>query len=121
MNLVYYHLNSENQGVFPRLKSLVPPISEVDKPITIYGQNLKKKDVNRLIAINHRLIEPESIISWNENAVKFKIPPTSSSIESDQGSVWVSLFVDGIESNVLPLQVIRSPSLPTVNTENIDA
>jgi hypothetical protein len=121
MNLVSEHLNSENQGVFPRLKSLVPPISEVDKPITIYGQNLKKKDVNRLIAINHRLIEPESIISWNENAVKFKIPPTSSSIESDQGSVWVSLFVDGIESNVLPLQVIRSPSLPTVNTENIDA
>lgn len=120
MNLVSEHLNSENQGVFPRLKSLVPPISEVDKPITIYGQNLKKKDVNRLIAINHRLIEPESIISWNENAVKFKIPPTSSNIESDQGSVWVSLFVDGIESNVLPLQVIRSPSFPTINSENVD-
>lgn len=122
MNLVSEHLNSENQGVFPRLKSLVPPISEVDKPITIYGQNLKKKDTNRLIAINHRLIEPESIISWNENVVKFKIPSTFSSIRSEQGSVWVSLFVDGIESNVLPLQVIRSSSLPTtVNTENIDA
>ncbi|NMF60865.1 IPT/TIG domain-containing protein [Pseudanabaena yagii] len=120
MNLVSEHLNSENQGVFPRLKSLVPPISEVDKPITIYGQNLKKKDANRLIAINHRLIELESIISWNENVVKFKLPSTFSSIDSEQESVWVSLFVDGIESNVLPLQVIRSPSLPTVRSENID-
>jgi hypothetical protein len=120
MDLVSEHLNSENQGVFPRLKSLVPPISEVDKTITIYGQNLKKKDANRLIAINHRLIEPESIISWNENAVKFKIPSTSSSIGTEQGSVWVSLFVDGIESNVLPLQVIKNPSLPIIKPDNID-
>ena len=120
MNLVSEHLNSENQGVFPRLKSLVPPISEVEKPITIYGQNLKKEHVNRLIAINHRLIEPEAIISWKENAVKFKIPSTFSSNGNEYESVWVSLFVDGIESNVLPLQILRSPSLSTIKPDNID-
>ncbi|CAN1213349.1 hypothetical protein TUMEXPCC7403_24300 [Tumidithrix helvetica PCC 7403] len=121
MNLVSEHLNSENQGIFPRLSSLVPPVSEVEKVITIYGQNLKKRDTtNRLVAINHRLIDSEAITSWNENTVKFKLPSKIPSIGTEHGSVWVSLFVDGTESNVLPLQVLRNPSPPTLNLENND-
>jgi len=117
MNLVSEHLNSDNQGVFPRLKSLVPSITEIGKPITIYGQNLMQKNPNRLIAINHKLIKPDTIISWNENTVKFTLPPESLSIDAENKSVWVSLFVDGIESNVLPLQVLKDSTHIDVNPD----
>jgi hypothetical protein len=114
MNLVSEHLNSDNQGIFPRINSVVPLISEVGNVITVYGQNLKKRDAtNRLVAINHRLIDSEIITDWNETVVKFKLTPqVLKNLDSEQRSVWISLFVDGIESNVIPLQILNNSSTP---------
>jgi hypothetical protein len=54
------------------------------------------------VALNHRPINmKDQQISWDTEQVTFKLPE---GIES--GTIWVSLYVDGMETNALPFQVI---------------
>jgi hypothetical protein len=56
-----------------------------------------------IIALNHRPINvKDQQISWDTERVTFKLPEGI-----EVGTVWVSLYVDGMETNALPFLVIE--------------
>jgi hypothetical protein len=52
-------------------------------------------------------------ISWDTEQVTFKLPE---GIES--GTIWVSLYVDGMETNALPFQVIDQAAAEGAQNDN---
>ena len=69
-----------------------------------------------MVAINHNPIEGKYISAWEEEHVRFKLPADMlkiSTINSNDvplnETVWISLYIDGLETNALPFHVIQGP------------
>jgi hypothetical protein len=88
----------------PHIDELKPTTGKPGTSVEIRGKNLfsNRPDVKNhevLLAINHTPSTVEGL-KWGKNTVHFKIPALKES-----GTVWISLIVDGIETNALPFHV----------------
>lgn len=119
MRLVEVYTEQGAQRVVTRMNDLSPASATVGTPITIHGQHLqgdssqKKgisgligKGISGLIAINHSPIEAKGV-SWKNHEVTFELPEELPGLRKGEDTVWVSLFVDGMETNSLPLHVVK--------------
>lgn len=112
MNLVAVYTEEGRQRVVTRINNLSPAAGEASTHITVHGQHLQgdsseKKVLEGMIAINHTPIQSD-IIFWKEEAVKFKLPTKVPGLGDGSGTIWVSLLIDGMETNALPFHVMRN-------------
>jgi hypothetical protein len=112
MNMVTAYTKEGSQRIVTRIHSLFPAAGEVGTKITIHGQHLTgeanpKGGHTGLIAINHSPVHAEDI-SWRQHEVSFRLPSEIPGLGSGEGTAWVSLFVDGMETNALPYHVVAS-------------
>ena len=78
------------------------------------GQYLKVDDGQKqdpkgkiLVAINHIRIDA-IITSWEKDHVTFNLPEGKlPGLEKDTGLIWISLIVDGVETNAVPFEVTK--------------
>jgi HEAT repeat protein len=112
MNLVAVYTEEGGQRLVTRINKLSPAAGEAGEVVTIHGQHLQgdgsqKKDRTGMIAVNHTPIEAEDV-TWDEHEVKFRLPPEPPGLETgDDGTIWVSMFVDGLETNALPFHMAK--------------
>ena len=109
MNLVAVYTQDRGQRIVTRLNNLLPASGGAGATVTVIGQHLRgdsseKKDGAGMIAINHVPINATDL-SWNDHEVKFKLPTTFTN--QRESTVWISLFVDGMETNSLPFHLIN--------------
>jgi hypothetical protein len=114
MNLVAVYTEEGGQRVVTRINKLSPAVGKLGSAITISGQHLcgdssQKREQRGVIAINHTPVEVSNL-SWNEHEIKFKLPETLDHLGSETGVLWVSLFVDGLETNALPFHLLKEVS-----------
>ncbi|MGK7873156.1 MAG: IPT/TIG domain-containing protein [Xenococcaceae cyanobacterium] len=114
MNLVSVYTEEGSQRIVTRINNLLPPVGALEDTITIFGQHLQgdssqKKERTGIIAINHTPIRAENV-SWNSNEVKFKLPSKIPQLDTQEGTIWVSLLIDGMETNSLPFHVVNQSS-----------
>lgn len=112
MNMVTAYTKEGSQRIVTRIHSLFPAAGQVGTKITIHGQHLTgeanpKGKHTGLIAINHSPVHAEDI-SWRQHEVSFRLPSEMPGLGSGGGTAWVSLFVDGMETNALPYHVVAS-------------
>ena len=71
------------------------------------GQSTRaRKDTsNGLVAVNYVPIAGEAP-SWDENVVMLELPAGMLG-EPLQETVWISLFVEGMETNALPYNIVK--------------
>jgi len=115
MSLVSIHTVEEEPRLVTRLNRLEPVGGEAGKEITIriYGQNLlgdspQKKEREGMVAINHVPVH-QAGMRWTEREVAFRLPGETSASAPDR-TAWISLFVDGMETNALPFHLVRKGS-----------
>ncbi len=111
MNVVAVYTEEGRQRVVTRLHALSPASGESGSSITVLGQFLKgdesqKKSPEGMIAINHVPVKAEDV-AWSEHQVKFRLPASLPGLESGIGIVWLSLLIDGMETNSLPFHVMK--------------
>lgn len=125
MKLVSIHTEEGGQRLVTRLNKLEPAAGEMDCLVTIFGQHLLGDETQKsastrglslnqgeifkgIVAINHTPIDGGRT-EWKSNQVEFKLPKSINGKPLGE-TVWVSLFVDGMETNALPFRVINSES-----------
>jgi hypothetical protein len=131
MQLVQTHTEEGNPRVLTRLIRIAPASQQLGGRITIYGLHLNGDEteqpnpvnltsVNRriddirgnanskgMIALNHTPIQASNV-RWTNEYVSFQLPSSLSNAQGTDVTVWVSLFVDGMETNALPLHVVTN-------------
>ena len=63
-----------------------------------------------MVAIDHIPISAGDISSWDEGSVRFVLPAELHGSALSE-TVWISLFVDGMETNALPFHVVQETSV----------
>jgi hypothetical protein len=147
MSLVSIFTEEGKQRLVTRINNIDPVAGRVGSTeITIYGQYLEgdtsqdKGEVTPtgvrqatkffprgsgkqtklpagMVAIDHKPINTEEISSWDEQMVRFVLPERLHGSLLNE-TVWISLFVDGMETNALPFHVVQeSPSGGTNGAE----
>jgi HEAT repeat protein len=111
MNLVATYTQDRGQRIVTRINSLSPAAGDTGGEVTVHGQYLfgdngDKKGRGGIVAVNHTPIKTPDI-SWKERKVKFKLPAALPGLDGQSGTVWLSLFVDGMETNALPFYAVR--------------
>lgn len=110
MNLVAVYTEEGQQRIVTRINALSPAAGDKGITVTIYGQHLQgdgteKKDKAGIIAINHTPVQADDVI-WKIDTVKFNLPQKIPGLDGNNGTVWISLLIDGMETNALPFNVV---------------
>jgi hypothetical protein len=112
MRQVSLHTEENEPRLVTRINRLEPAGGEAreDTPITIYGQNLlgdakHKADREGMVAINHIPV-PDNGTAWTERQVTFRLPKGIGPGGAE--AIWISLFVDGMETNALPFHLMKT-------------
>jgi len=108
MELVSIYTEEGGQRLVTRLNSLSPASGVPGSQINLFGQHLlgdnsQKKERAGLVAIDHKPIDPQNL-SWKGHTVSFDLPME---VSEGEDTVWISLYVDGIETNALPFKPIH--------------
>jgi hypothetical protein len=98
------------QRVISRIYDLTPAAGPPSSMVTIHGQHLagdktEKKEDTGILAIDHKPVRAENL-EWKDQKVSFKLPNGFNGDEAFDGTIWISLLVDGMETNALPFNVI---------------
>lgn len=111
MNQVSVYTKVGQPRVISRIYDVSPAACPTNSMVTVYGQNLtgdktEKKKETGILFIDHKPIKVEKL-DWKDQEVSFKLPEKINGIEKFIGLVWISLLVDGMETNALPFNVIE--------------
>jgi hypothetical protein len=111
MNLVAIYTLEGGQRVVTRINTIEPAVTEPDRLVTVAGQYLHgdtstKKATTGMVAINHLPVKVADM-AWTDRDVKLKVPASVLEDGVNAKTIWISLFVDGMETNALPLHVVR--------------
>jgi len=118
----------EGEQRITRISSLSPVSDQAGKQVTIHGQHLNgdspqqpgglaqlspqasqtKNGHSHKIFVNHKPIDIAKTLYWTENAVHFELPTQLPDLVGDEGVIWLSLSVDGMETNALPFLVVKN-------------
>jgi hypothetical protein len=108
MNLVSTYTKEREPRLVTRIDRLEPGTGQAGLEIAVHGQYLMGDGQTTgaagrggMVAIDHVPIDAgQEPGDWQANVVKFSLPDSF-----QPGTVWVSLFVNGMETNALPFQV----------------
>jgi hypothetical protein len=108
MNLVAVYTQDRGQRIVTRINGLAPAAGRVGSVVTIAGQQLYgdtggKNGQRGIIAVDHKPINSDDV-AWNDREVKFKL--SENSVANHDSTIWISLFVDGMETNALPFHLV---------------
>jgi hypothetical protein len=111
MNLVAVYTEEGRQRLVTRINNLSPAAGDANSQIIVHGQHLhgdssQKKDQAGIIAINHTPIQPVNL-SWKDDTVRFQLPSNAPGLQGGAGTIWVSLLIDGMETNSLPFHLLN--------------
>ncbi len=116
MSQVATYTEEGGQLFIPHLKKITPVVGKFGEPLSVYGVNLKRETgeknngVNILtLSINHVPVLTKDI-SREKEEFKLTLPAKENlpgDIKIENGSIWISLVVDGLETNALPFRVIE--------------
>jgi hypothetical protein len=110
MNLVAVYTEEGRQRVVTRINSISPAAGKIGSKVVIHGYHLqgnsdqKKKQRSGTIAINHKPIDAQ-VVTWTDDQVNFTLASPLPGLEGNTGTVWISLSIDGLETNALPFYV----------------
>ncbi|MBX3060413.1 MAG: hypothetical protein KF770_28475 [Anaerolineae bacterium] len=119
MQLVETYTETSSPRLVTRLTNISPVAAEVKREgsseVTIYGQYLQgdgsnKKEKAGILALNHVPIGAK-VSKWEDDKVVFHLRQEDMQVIANgrvPDSVLVSLIVDGMETNSLPLRVIHT-------------
>jgi hypothetical protein len=110
MNQVSVHTKVGQQRVISRIYDLKPAAGSAGGKVVVYGQHLlgdktEKKVDTGILAINHKPIKAEDL-KWKDQEVSFTLPQKNNGNENMNETIWISLLVDGMETNALPFHVL---------------
>lgn len=80
--------------------------------MVIAGQHLKgdstrRRDSRGMVKVNHVPIEPTTV-EWEDHRLSLVLPD---SVQADEDvTLWLSLMVDGMETNALPFHLVAPAS-----------
>jgi hypothetical protein len=116
MDLVTRYADEEHAPAGSRISRLVPAAGPPGTVVSVYGTGLKPVRPRRarrpsFVAVDHAPVSVDGA-SWSESLVRFALPPVAQSA-FDGGGVWISLVVDGEETNALPFRLV--PPAPQAN------
>jgi HEAT repeat protein len=109
MDLVARYAEEGRAQPTPRITSVVPSAAAPGTVVAIYGTGLGARGRGSregVVALNHALtgVRP---FEYNDTVVRFTLP---SVVAIDGDTAWLSLVVDGIETNALPFKLLREPT-----------
>lgn len=111
MNQVSVYTKVGQQRVISRIYDLSPAAGPSGSTVIVHGQHLtgdktEKKEKTGILIVDHKPIKAEKL-NWKDQEVSFKLPNKINGAEKFNGTVWISLLVDGMETNALPFHVIE--------------
>jgi hypothetical protein len=117
MNVIAMYTEEGRQRVFAHINTVLPGSGAPGTEIKVMGQYLKVDDGQKrdhkgkiMVAINHKRTDAD-ITSWEKDQVKFKLKKEDLPLlDKGQGPVWISLLVDGMETNAVPFELIEKVS-----------
>jgi HEAT repeat protein len=116
MDLVSRYAEEGATTAVPRLSGIFPTSAGDGARITLRGASLKPPGRNGtrpgIVAVDHMPLATINAL-WEEDRVEFDLPPRAAELAGHAGTVWVTVLVDGNESNALPLTLL--PALPSGN------
>jgi hypothetical protein len=119
LDQVAVYTDEGRQILVPHITSLSPVVGKPGTTIVIYGQYLMTdlgngKDRQKVaVAINHIPITANDL-SKERNIVEFQLPNTlPAGFNGEMNTLWVSLVINGRETNSLPFQLTPDPSEPS--------
>jgi len=115
MRQVAIHTEASEPRLVTRLTRLDPVAATFPGVVTLYGQNLlgdsaQKAERGGIIAFDHVPLQVK-IQSWREGYVRIELPELDqmNGVDLDKGKLMLSLFVDGMETNAVPLHLLKEP------------
>ena len=111
MSLVAIYTEEGGQRLVTRVHKLSPAAGPLGETVVLYGQHLQgdssqKKERGGLVAVNHTPIQARGV-DWGDHTVQFELPEDLPGLADGQGTIWISLLVDGMETNSLPFHVVN--------------
>ena len=109
MDLVARYAEDGAVSPVPRLSGIFPASAGDGARITLRGHSLKPPGRTSarsgIVAVDHMPIATIGAL-WEEDRVEFDLPPQAMATAGHGGTVWVTVLVNGLESNALPLTLI---------------
>jgi hypothetical protein len=117
MDLVATYADHDAVQVTPTIISILPGAASDGARIRVGGEWLSggrsvRRSAGGEVYFDHRPI-PVEVVKWTDKEVKIRLPndiSRSASITSGSSTIWLSLAVNGKETNALPLQLSTSPA-----------
>jgi len=111
MNQVSVYTKVGRQRILSRIYDLSPAAGSAGSNVIIHGQHMTgdktdKKENTGILVIDHKPIKAENL-KWSDQEVSFKLPQKVNATEKMNETIWISLFIDGMETNALPFHVIE--------------
>lgn len=130
MSQVATYTDEGREVIVPHLTHLSPMVGKAGDTVHVYGNHLKmngrtKEATGQIaISINHipfKALDPPE----KKDAVSFELPAEMpAGLNLANGNVWISLVINGVETNALPFSVLEangqsesSEEVSTVPTE----
>jgi hypothetical protein len=118
--LVETYTETSGPRIVTRLHKITPVAASIagkGDEVTIHGQylfgdDMDKKDGQGVIALNHVPVEAD-VVKWEIDKVQLRLRPEDIQVVGNgqvPDSILISLFVDGMETNALPLRLLHAAS-----------
>ena len=112
INVIAQYTEEGRQPLIAHITALLPGSGTLPAEIKVLGDCLKGDDGRTqyskgrlLVAINHKRTNAE-IIAWEKDHVIFRLRKENLPLlENAQEPVWISLLVDGVETNGMPFKL----------------
>lgn len=109
IHLIQVYANGQAAGQPPQLHYLVQTSAEEGGTVTLFGQSLRGANGGSgqgkfQLAINHQPVDAH-IETWTDHLVMFSLDAPVLSKANGSPRLWVSLLLDGEETNALPIAV----------------
>jgi hypothetical protein len=114
MDLVAVYAEEGRNRIVPHVTSISPSAGTAGEIITVYGEWLSggssiKRFTRGTILVNHLSTSVEQL-SWNDEQVTFRLSDSLDTAAKGGGTVWISLIVNGRETNSVPFHYLAGSS-----------
>lgn len=111
VDLIESYTEEGRESRVSHITALSPPIGKVQDVISIKGKflppNGDSKNKSIVIAIDHKPIITD-VTTPALDEVHFTVPQAALGANVSEASVWISVVDNGVETNALPFQIVRS-------------
>lgn len=119
MDLVSTYADQGSTRVVPTIQSVSPGVVHPGDRVRVRGRWLSggrssKRPHSGQVLLDHRQAAV-GVLSWTDGEVEFRLTREVLEAGPPGGVRWLSLSVEGSETNALPIQVVLEPTAPSGN------